>query len=374
MELNTTINQLPVNTWNWLKMNRAVLQGTAPDAGGSNVLPEISELSAGVTLNSSAQAAAGLDSAAGKDFTALMDSLHAPVCELTAAEGVQVQTPVIMRWHMNGGSASYTRQIIRAEAGAQLTVIMVYDSAEGKETADGFHGIQTWLYAGKGAQIHLAKVQLLGSKFLHIDDTSSICAEDALVNVTQLELGADSSYVAVNAALPELRSRFQSDTGYLCCGTQKLDMNYVAVHTGKKTDCKMQVKGTVRDTAAKTYRGTIDFRNGCSGSTGDEQEETLLLSPGVVNKSIPLILCGEEDVAGEHGASIGQLGEDLLFYMNSRGISRRQAELLAARAKIQSVASLIPDGPDGQLQEQIRSFVDSAFSAPVDGTAGADNE
>ncbi len=45
----------------------------------------------------------------------------------------------------------------------------------------------------------------------------------------------------------------------------------------------------------------------------------LLLGEDVVNRTIPLILCAEEDVEGNHGASIGQLDEDILFYMNSEG-------------------------------------------------------
>ena len=80
------------------------------------------------------------------------------------------------------------------------------------------------------------------------------------------------------------------------------------------------------DYAKKTYRGTIDFKNGCQGASGNEQEETLLLTPTVVNKSIPVILCDEEDVAGEHGATIGKLSNDILFYMNAHGISKEAAE------------------------------------------------
>ena len=120
----------------------------------------------------------------------------------------------------------------------------------------------------------------------------------------------------------------------------------------------MNVFGTMKDESKKTYRGTIDFKNGCSGSTGNEQEETLLLSPLVTNNSIPVILCDEENVSGEHGCTIGRLSEDMLFYMESRGIDRETSENIMARAKVQRVVNKINDE---KTVDQIESFMDYLF-------------
>ena len=131
-------------------------------------------------------------------------------------------------------------------------------------------------------------------------------------------------------------------------------MTYTVLHKGEQTNTKMIAKGVVSDSAKKTYRGTINFKNGCHGAIGDEQEETLLLSPTVINKSIPIILCDEENVSGTHGATLGKLGADELFYFKSRGISEHQAEKIMSVAKIQSVASLIPNQ---NIQEKILDFI-----------------
>ena len=69
----------------------------------------------------------------------------------------------------------------------------------------------------------------------------------------------------------------------------------------------MTADGVLQGGAKKIYRGTIDFKNGSAGAVGDEKETVLLLSDDVVNQTIPLILCSEEDVQGNHGASIGKL-------------------------------------------------------------------
>ena len=72
-------------------------------------------------------------------------------------------------------------------------------------------------------------------------------------------------------------------------------------------------------------------------------ETTLLLSPAAVVKAAPIILCGEEDISAEHGSTIGKLSNDMLFYMNSRGIDQKTAEDLLTRAKITAAASAIED-------------------------------
>ena len=62
-----------------------------------------------------------------------------------------------------------------------------------------------------------------------------------------------------------------------------------------------------------------------------------MLGDDAVNKTVPLILCAEENVVGNHGATIGQLDADTLFYFESRGIAREQAEEILARALMHPV-------------------------------------
>ena len=94
----------------------------------------------------------------------------------------------------------------------------------------------------------------------------------------------------------------------------------------------------MKDSAQKTFRGTIDFKRGCKGSVGAEQENVLLLGEEIVNKTIPLILCAEEDVQGDHGATIGELDEETLFYFAARGMDSVMAENLLTREKLYRLA------------------------------------
>ena len=91
-------------------------------------------------------------------------------------------------------------------------------------------------------------------------------------------------------------------------------MNYVAQHIGKKTGSNMNVGGVLQDASKKVFSGTIDFPLGCVGAKGDEMEDVLILGEDAINQTVPLILCAEEDVEGNHSTASGKVdrfcGED----------------------------------------------------------------
>ena len=143
--------------------------------------------------------------------------------------------------------------------------------------------------------------------------------------------------------------------GYLLGGESRLDMNLEAVHTGKKTNSRMDAAGVLSGKAVKIFRGTIDFQKGCAGSVGNEKEDVLLLDDTIVNQTIPLILCNEEDVEGNHGATIGKLDEELLLYLESRGISEEAVYAMMAQARIDSICHKISDE---EMKKKVQEYLE----------------
>ena len=339
------INPIPYLTWTWLKINNDSVNydfTLAENSGKETQVPEGVKISTGKSIStqlpqpdySIGEQAAGLiaDAAAqGKIYT---------------IEKSTGDKPLIIR--INCDSNSATHQIIHVKAGVDARVIIVYEG----ETV--LSGVITKIYAEDDAQLHISKVQLCGPDVNQIDDTAVVCGERAKVTLTQIELGGSHIDAGFHATLQGYQSAFYSDTAYICQGTQYLDMNQVVVHKGKKTVCDMKTHGTAMDEATKTYRGTIDMVKGCAGSNGNEIETTLLLSPKALVKAAPIILCGEEDIAAEHGSTIGKLSDEMLFYMNSRGIDQKTAEELLTRAKITAAANGIEDE---EIQKEIEDFL-----------------
>ena len=182
----------------------------------------------------------------------------------------------------------------------------------------------------------------------------SKAGDNATVETTEIILGGKDNIWGNHNALEGYKSHFNGHNAYLVNDKESLDVNYVSLHTGRETESTMAVDGVVDGTGKKTWRGTIDFKNGCAESKGDEQENVLLLDPKVVNKSLPVILCDEEAVEGRHGASIGRLGKEILFYMQSRGVDEKTAQNLMIRAKINTAARCLGDE---KTAEEVMDFV-----------------
>ena len=128
------------------------------------------------------------------------------------------------------------------------------------------------------------------------------------------------------------------ETRYLGRAEQVRDFNYSLRHHGAKTRCNLQANGVLADKSKKTLRGTIDLVRGCKGAEGSENETVLLVDEGVHNKTVPVILCNEDDVAGNHGATIGHIRDEQLFYLASRGLAQDAAERMFASAIVEQAA------------------------------------
>ena len=83
----------------------------------------------------------------------------------------------------------------------------------------------------------------------------------------------------------------------------------------------------------------------------------VLMGDDVVNQTIPLILCSEEDVKGSHGASIGELPQDILFYFASRGIEKEIAEKIISRAKLETLCQGLDEKTADLLQKTIDEVI-----------------
>ena len=352
---NINVNPIPYLTWTWLKINNDSVNydfSINQNDGKVTQLADGVEISEGKTVKTELHEP---EFSIGKEAATLIsDASKGKIYTIAKSTG---DKPLIIR--INCDSNSATHQIIHVKAGVTAKVIIVYETSAVPESVEGpaaevLSGIITKIYAEDDANLHISKVQLCGSNVNQIDDTAVVCGERAKVTLTQIELGGSHIDAGFHATLAGYQSAFYSDTAYICQGTQYLDMNQVVVHKGHKTVCDMKTHGTAKDEATKTYRGTIDMVKGCAGSNGNEIETTLLLSPKALVKAAPIILCGEEDIAAEHGSTIGKLSDEMLFYMNTRGIDQKTAEELLTRAKITAAANGIEDE---EIQKEIEDFL-----------------
>lgn len=195
----------------------------------------------------------------------------------------------------------------------------------------------------KGANLKLIHLRR-ENKGTQISDIDVTCDNDAEFSWYRIILGGDESYDNCSVKLEGEGSAFNARIGFRLKGAERLDINCESIHTGKRTVSDIKGSGVLSDKAFKKLNGTIDFRSGCAGAVGNEAEDVLLLSESVHNQSLPVILCSEEDVVGNHGATIGRLDENLIYYLETRGMEKEEITRMMAKARVDAIISSLPDG------------------------------
>ncbi len=216
--------------------------------------------------------------------------------------------------------------------------------------ACGLIGSALRVFAGASARVNVTVYITADSAFTVLDDAGYVLDEGARVTVRHVVLGGAHTYTGLAADLRGDTARMDIDTRYLASGSESRDFNYVIRQRGRRTISNMDANGVLTGNAKKVLRGTIDLVHGCKGSEGAENETVLLASRGVDNKTVPVILCDEDDVAGNHGATIGHVRPEQLFYLGCRGLSEEAAEALFTAAKLEDAAL---SAPDAEMRENV---------------------
>ena len=154
-------------------------------------------------------------------------------------------------------------------------------------------------------------------------------------------------------------SAMDQKTIYLGNDNQKLDFSYIMAHKGEKSFSDLITTGALMSGAKKTFRGTIDFHRGARRAEGAEEDVCLLLDETVHSVSLPLLLCKEDDVSGNHAASAGQIDRDKLFYLMSRGFSEQEAKHIIVESNLRPIIDQLEDEVlENRVLQMVRQKMD----------------
>ena len=210
------------------------------------------------------------------------------------------------------------------------------------------------MFAGKHARVEVTSTSTLPPSSTLIDAQAYSADESARITVSHQVFGGAKTYSACTCDLHGNAAQADIKTRYLARKNQSRDFNYIIRHRDKDTLSDIKANGVLCDYAQKTLRGTIDFVHGCKGARGNEHENVILVGENIDNKTIPVILCDEDDVAGNHGATIGHIHPEQLFYLNSRGIADTSAETLFTKSLL---AEALLEAKDAPTTSALRRFV-----------------
>ena len=336
-------NVPPAQTWNRLRANSLALTvPKTPDAGTVYLpLPRLFER---------------IECGMGPEVT---DYINSQVFEATYHEVPAHTTrkePIVISVSAAANECTNTGVMVRE--GAEATIVVVARAGEkNTEAAADNTGAKAHaeadapatsaalvrIVAEKHARIHLVEMLGVDDDQQHLESVGIEAHEDAVCDVRQYALGGGAVGMGLAVNLVGNRARLDLNNRYHACHEELLDINHVARMRGCATRAEIAESGILNDSARKTLRATIDLIRGSKDAKGNEAETVQILGDGVVNKTMPVILCDEDNVAGNHGATIGSVSPEQIEYLQARGLSRHEAELLFVRALFEDAIIHAPE-------------------------------
>ena len=337
--MSVNFNETPVKTWYWLNINDSVEQ-----LQNANTLSK-KEIKTSVKESSfnNYEIKTGL----GENYVSFIKNSKSE----TKSYIFEYNETLIIRYITNDVSCDYLNLDIRDDANAK--VFMIFDS--NKKQGVECH-ITTKVHLGNNSTLKLYQLSRLPNESKLFTDIGAVCEEKAQLENKLLYIGSNKTYAGMRVDLVGDYSSIKCDSVYFGVNNKLYDYNFIVNQIGKKTNCEIFVNGCLDDNATKRFRGTIDFKTGSSGSVGLERENVLLLGENVTNSTLPIILCSEEDVQGNHGASIGRIDDNVLFYLKSRGLDEEQIKTLMT---VSMIESRIKDIEDTRLRNEMMRFFNS---------------
>lgn len=126
-------------------------------------------------------------------------------------------------------------------------------------------------------------------------------------------------------------------------------------HRAPKTKSRVHIRGVFKNHASFNNEGLINIQKGAKGADGFFTAKVLLFDDAK-GRSIPSLEIDENEVKAGHAATTGQVDENILFYLQSRGLERKDAEKLIVAGFFEPIVKELPDGERRQIQDQLKNI------------------
>jgi len=279
---------------------------------------------------------------AGK-FQALNAALWTDGILLYVPKGVRMELPVrVSRWFSSAGAAYFSRTLIIAEEGSRVSFVDESLSDDFAEQTLVSSAVE--VLARNGAQIQYVSLQRMGKGAFHLSQQKTLADRDATLDTLNVSLGGSVGRVDLTAELRGPGSNSDMLGLYFGDSDQHFDHNTRQDHIAPNAKSDLLYKGALDDRARAVFRGIIRVHKGAQQTDAYQTNRNLLLSEEARADSLPNLEIEADDVRCSHGATVGELDQEHLFYLMSRGLRRSHAERLVVLGFLGEVLSRLPLG------------------------------
>ena len=253
-------------------------------------------------------------------------------------KGVEIDKPLYVKVTSNGGSL-YWRMVIVAEEGARFTVIEDLSSAAPDTIA--YTNAVVEVFVEPTAKVEYVSLQNLSQETWHFGRHKAWLERDSELDWVIGGFGSKRGKVWIENDLAGEGATSRVTGAYFADGKQHLDYDTFQEHMAPNTESDFAFKGALRENASAVWRGMIRVEEGAQKTNAYQENRNLLLSDKAHADSIPGLEIMANDVRCTHGATLGKVNRDELFYLMARGLSRAEAERLIVRGFFQDVLDRI---------------------------------
>jgi Fe-S cluster assembly protein SufD len=248
--------------------------------------------------------------------------------------GVELVQPLYVRI----AGTTFWRLLVVAEPGSRFSLIEEYASA-----ADGeaYSNAVVELFVGDGAKLEYVSLQNLSQETWHFATHHARVERDAELDWIAGGFGSKRGKTWIQNDLAGQGATSRVTGAYFADGDQHLDYDTFQEHIAPNTTSDFAFKGALRDSATAVWRGMIRVERDAQKTNAYQENRNLMLSPSAHAVPIPGLEILANDVRCTHGATVGRVDREQLFYLMSRGLSRSEAERLIVRGFFQDVLDRI---------------------------------
>jgi Fe-S cluster assembly protein SufD len=286
-------------------------------------------------LPEQAQAHLARYAAVDHPFVALNTAFLHDVKVIEVPRGKVIEAPIEITYEGTDGAATHPRTLILVGANAQCSIVETY-----KGTGTYFTNAVTEIVAADSAVVDHYKVQQESTSAFHVATMQASVARSAVFSSHSISLGGALTRNDANAVLSEGCEATLNGL-YICNGTQHVDNHTTIDHAKPHATSHELYKGILDGRAYAVFNGKIIVRPDAQKTDSKQTNKNLVLSDDATINTKPELQIWADDVRCTHGATIGQLDSEMLFYLQSRGIGREDARNLLIYAFAQDIVDRI---------------------------------
>jgi Fe-S cluster assembly protein SufD len=295
-------------------------------------------------------------------FTVLNTAFLGGGALLVVPEGVVVESPVQLLFLTTQAEVvTFPRVLVVAERDSRLDIIETHAAAG---DAEYFTDAVVEVFVGEGARVTHYKVQDEADGAYHVASTRAEVSKDGAYDLTTVTLGARLSRHEIEVALVSPGAECHVDGLYLVGTGQHTDTHSLIDHREPNCASRQTYKGILDGKSRAVFNGRVYVHEGASGTDAQQNNRNLLLSTDARVDTKPQLEIYNDDVKCAHGATVGQLEEEELFYLLSRGLHTDLARNLLTYGFAEEIVEKIKfDSIRAQLDEAILNRLHARLEA-----------